>query len=383
MKARKKESALTPQQTRTFNFHARFTPDGPDAIESTAFMHFWLAAVDRIHQLQGKQLAQRKKQVARFLAARRIADPILIKALRNEIPMEFAAQKVKRLVPDKEMLRKLFDVWDKATRATPEQAAKDKEDIERREQEIAHSERLHKARKAIVGGLTTLAEATGAGDAEAAKILAEATIQASVLLGITERRHPELLKPVARKEMMWPVLASEEAGWEKEAVRHITELKLGADRLGINVRFRKARGTDANLPARLWAKAAVRTIEETQFRILSFGQVLRDFGSHQALADFCMETNWRIGEQPDWVSEVAKLKAFSKESLPEWKRVIRKIIREQMRDFHTRAEWATQRNSAIERGRDTPGEIQNAILDDICSALERIAPAKEMPKSGC
>jgi hypothetical protein len=379
---RTRKMKLVPA-TRVFNFHARFTPDGPDAIESTAFSGFWFAAMDRIHKLQGKQLAQRKAQVARFLAARRKADPILIKVLRNEIPVELAAQKVKRLVPDKEMLRKLFDVWNKAAKATPEQVAEEKKDIERRKREIAHSERLHKARKAIVSGLTTLAEATEAGDTEAAKNLAEATIQASVLLGIAEKRHPELLKPVAHNEMMWPVLASEEAGWEKDALRHIADLKLGADRMGINVRFRKARGTDANLPARLWAKAAVRTIEETQFRILSFGQVLREFGSQGALADFCLETNWRIGEQPEWVHDASGLKIFSRESLPSWKLAVRKLIREQIPDFHTRPEWTTQRNTAAASGRATPGEIQNAILDDITSALVRLVPDSIMPKSTC
>lgn len=368
---------------RVFSFQARFTPDGPDATETTAFSDFWFAALDRIHRLKRKKLSHEKTQFAKLQAAKRKADPFLIKALRDEIPVELAAQKVKRLVPDKEMLLKLFDVWDKAVKATPEQVAKDKMDIERQEREIARSERFHKARNAIVSGLTILAEATDAGDAEAAKNLAEAAIQASVLLAIAEKKRPELLKPIARKEMMWPVLASEEVGWEKDAMRHIAGLKLGADRLTLNVRFRKARGTDANLPARLWAKAAVRTIEETQFRILSFGQVLRDFGSHKALADFCIETNWRIGEQPEWVRDTAGLGMFSHESLPRWKLVVRKMIREQVHNFHTRPDWTTQRNTAIANGRATRGEIQNAILDDITSALARLAPDSIMPKSAC
>ena len=383
MKTGKSESGPVPKQFRTFNLHARFTPDGPDGADSSVFLEFSLEAMKRVRELKGKELSHDKARFAKLLAAKRRAEPIVLKMLRDEMPVELAVKKVKRLVRDREMLRELFDVWEKAVRATPEQIAKEKEDIQRRQRGIAHSERLHNDRKAITTGLITLAEATEAGDAEAAKNLAEVVIQASVLLAIAEKRHPELLKPVARKQRMWPVLADDDPGWEREAVRHVAELNLGAESRALKARFRKVRGTDANLPARLWAKAAVRTIEETQSRILSFGQVLRDFGSNQSLADFCLETGWIIGEQPKWVDDAAKLRDFSSDSLPKWKRVIREMIREQMPDFHSQPEWITQRNSAAARGRDTTGEVQNAILDDICSALERIAPAKEVPKSTC
>ncbi len=57
------------------------------------------------------------------------------------------------------------------------------------------------------------------------------------------------------------------------------------------------------------------------------------------------------------------------------------MIREQKPDFHTSPEWENQRNTARHRGRDTRGEIQNAILDDIVSALRRIAPSAKLPKS--
>jgi hypothetical protein len=208
-------------------------------------------------------------------------------------------------------------------------------------------------------------------------------IQAAVLLGITEKRHPNLLKPIAKSQILWPVLATDEPGWEKEAVCRIAELRLGAELGKPKVRFRQARGADANLPARRWAKAAVRTIEETHFRCLAFGPILREFGSTEAMADFCVETHWTYGQNPRWLDDVVRLGKFSTETLPQWKRAVRKMIREQLPEFHAGEEWATQRNSAEARGRNTVGEIQNAILDDITSALERIVPAREMPKSAC
>jgi hypothetical protein len=62
---------------------------------------------------------------------------------------------------------------------------------------------------------------------------------------------------------------------------------------------------------------------------------------------------------------------------------VRKLIREQMPDFQMRPEWSNQRNTAAASGRETPGEIKNAILDDITSALERLVPDSDLPKSDC
>jgi hypothetical protein len=309
--------------------------------------------------------------------------PILHKLLRGEISAESAIQKLKRLVPDKQLLRELFDVWDGVAKGTPELLARQKEERAREELAIAKSGRLLKARKAILAGLTTLFDMAAAGDARAADGLTEAAVQAARLLRFLEKKRPELVEPIARANLQWPVLASDEPGWEQEAVRRVTDLKLGTDMLPYRLHFRKARGADANLPARLWAKAAVRTIEATRCRCLSFGSLLHEFGSAGGMADFSLETGWDYGKHPEWMAEVADLKALSIETLPQWKRVVRKMIRQEAPDFHTRPEWATQRMSASARGRDTTGELQNAILDDIGSALERIAPPKQMPKSDC
>ena len=228
-----------------------------------------------------------------------------------------------------------------------------------------------------------LKESVEEGSAEGAEALAEIAFQAVWFLQIGEQKKPELFRRAARATQFWPVMADHEPGWEKEALQRVSALELGADLKIYEVHFRKARGTDANLPARRWAKAAVRTIEATRLRLLSFGALIREFGSNQALADFCMVTGWQIGEQPEWVRKIAGLKRFSRESLPDWKLAVRKMIREQMSDFHARPEWSTQRNTAVVSGRKAPGEIKNAILDDITSALERLVPDSDLPKPAC
>ena len=380
MRTRKMNSAPA---TRIFNFHARFTPEGPDDSETDVFLRFFFAALDRTQKRKEKQLAIRKKQFAKLMTARRKTWPVIRKVLHNEISPQAGAEKFKRLVPDKKLLREIFEGWEKATKTTPEQAAKEKEDIARQEVELAKDTKLLKAQESFYKILKMLSEAIEEGSAESAEALADVAFQATCFLQIGEKKKPELFRQIARKTRCWAVMASDEAGWEKEAVQRVGVLELGADLESLKVRFRKARGADANLPARLWAKAAVRTIEQTQFRILSFGQVLRDFGSHQALADFCLENGWKIGKQPEWVHDASGLKKFSSESLPSWKLVVRKLIREQMPGFHTRPEWKTQYNTAVANGRATPGEIQNAILDDITSALSRLVPDSIMPKSTC
>lgn len=365
------------QPPRTFALSARFAPDTPDFPGRINFSAFWLAAYNQIIRLGHKRYLRKKSQFAKLKAAKRKTDPIIFEALGGRISLEEAAKKVGRLVPDKAIAKKILDVWHKAIRETPEGLAIRKLDITRQEKELAQSTRLLEAKSAIVSGLATLVKAAEAGDAEASKMLLETAIEASVQVYFAEKKYPERFAQAAKGQAMWPILAEDDPGWEKAAARRIADLGLGENLRALKTRFRTARGADVNLPARIWAKAAVRTIEESRLRALMFGKLLRDFGSADAMAEFCMAEGWRYAEDPGWMAHAARLAPFSRTCVAEWKAVIRKLIREELPDLQNRPEWAAQRNSASARGRDTPGEIQNAILDDITSALERIAPVPE------
>src|SRR5215213_912708 len=106
------------KQRRVVNFHARFTPTGPDPEDARLFREFWLAAQNEIHKLQSKDLARRKERLSDLQAAKRKADPILVKMLRNQMPTAEASQKFRRLVPDKELAQQILDGWDKALKTT-------------------------------------------------------------------------------------------------------------------------------------------------------------------------------------------------------------------------------------------------------------------------
>jgi hypothetical protein len=370
------------RELQIVNFQSRFTPSGPDVKDCSHFFNFWLAASNETYRIKAKSQAERKKHLKQLMAAKEKVWPLLFDILGDKISIEEGAAKFRKLVPDQKLARELFDIWEKAVKATPEQVEVQGKDIERREKELAKSEKIFNAENAIVRGLETLVEATHEGDLKAAKALANSAIALAVQLSIAERKYLKTFKALARKEAMWPVLASDVMGWEKKAARHIKQLELGDDAQMFKMRFNNPRGADDNLPARVWAKAAVRTIEDTQFRIIASGAVIRKLGT-KPFADFLSRKGFGIGEHTCWMRDVTGLKPLSQKSLTEWKRVIRKIVRAEMRDFHLHEDWKAHRNSAERSGRNSKGEIQNAILDDICSALKRLVPQSALPKSAC
>ena len=158
MKRRRIKPARTLQPLQIVKIHASFSPDDPNGLTDDSFYQFWFAALERIQQFKEKELAQRKTRLNKFNMAHRKTLPVFRKMLRNKLSPEVAAQKVKLLVPDEGLLREVFDVWQKSCKTTPQQIAKNKEDIARREVELAKSGRLLKARESFQQILEMLAK---------------------------------------------------------------------------------------------------------------------------------------------------------------------------------------------------------------------------------
>lgn len=365
-KSRRRRSAPGSRAVRTVSLHAPFRPTGAEPNDALIFVQFLIEAKDRVLQVQ-------KKNYLNLQSAIRKTRPVIHAVLRDQLSVAAAARKIKRSVPDTELATKLFDFWKKATSSTPNPTKAQQREAEKAD--LSASQKLLKAKKALHAGLGVLTDAAVAGNADACRDLVELAVTATHFVQALERLFPDVTAHLAKANATWPVIANDEAGWEKEAARRIAKLDLGADLRILRVRFRRARGTDANLPARIWAKAAVRTIEETKSRIMAVERLLRDFGSPGLFADFCMKTGWDVSPRTLW-ADLNNLGVFSRESFPQWKLVVRQVIRQQIPDFHTRPEWATQRRTAERNERNSVGQIQNAILDDIVSALERIAPEK-------
>lgn len=212
--------------------------------------------------------------------------------------------------------------------------------------------------------------AASAGNTAAAQILVNWAVGACLMVAALVGRRPQIMREIARKQNLWPVVGSTKPRWETEVLEQLTGLGLGEDIQQIDLRFRKTTGVDVNFASRQWAKAAVECVNAT--RILQRRLASRQKRDRDSLRQGC----WRCAEAPPWALKAKDLPDFSrdKEVLRQWAEVIRELIREQIPDFQLRPEWKNRVRSCEARGRGSKGEVQNAILDNIVSALRTVAP---------
>lgn len=378
MASQKRRALPTP---RVFPLHARFTPDGPDPTETSRFSEFWLAARERLQATERLALKQARARAARLRSAGRKAAPLLGRMLRDEISPADGAAELRRVIPDPELARAVFDAWAAVAGRPPEELRAQQRTMAAERARHRRVVRWLRAAERINADLAMLADAAAAGEAEAVQALVEAATSAAGLVEITEGKQAERCREVAAGLGAWPIRARDEAGWEKGALIRLAQLGLGRGLKRLGARFRPATGTALNWPARRWAMAAVRTLEQSQFRQRFLADVVRRLGSKRALAEFLAEAGWRLEPGPDWARGLERLAPFSAESLPEWKAAVRALVKEQVPDLHTHPDWGNPRLAAQQSGRATPGGIRGAILDGIVSALKTLAPAGALPKS--
>lgn len=360
---------------RELRLDAPFAPPGtPGSAGFAEFLAFHELTCE-VRALRHKKRWKELRAKERKLAERSKVMPKFGEALRaflaDEIDAATVARRIRRICPNKKLQREILDFF-AAPSPPPTMTA---EEMAREQQDIARAERILHAWKKTTLAVDLLGEHADAGEAEAIKNLADVAEHAIQRLMIAEKRHPETARKVARGRMLWPLLAGIEPGWEEEGLKRIERLELGKDLEFLRAPFRAARGTDENYPARQWAKTAVRALEETRRRVQVFGHYGEEF------KELIFEQGVALAASPNWTDGACHLPPLCKDTARQWGLVIRQMIREQQPDFHSRPEWATQRNTARHSGRGTRGEIQHAILDDIVSALRRIAPPTKLPKS--
>jgi hypothetical protein len=358
--------------TRYVSLHAEFKLDGNSRDELKLLMDLWIEVQSHLNRVNARELRQKAREEQELGDAIHKLSPLVASVLQGERDGASIADDVIRLVPDETLRRKVFDCYSDLSKQEPE--TRTPEERAAQEKELEARDKALKCGSTILNSLTRLSDATEKGDLAAAKELLEAATTAVGLLTMATSRHPQLFKELAAMAKMWPVLASDEPGWEKAAVSQVDGLELGKRLACLKTRLRPLRGSDVALPARRWARAAVQTIDETRWRLPFFVQMTDKLGGSDEWAEFATLHNWGTVEYPDWTKAAMALQPLSVETFDSWKAVVREIIREQMADFHLLPEWATQRMTAESNGRGTPGEIQNAILDDIISALKRLVP---------
>lgn len=364
----------TEASSRVLTLYAEFKPDGDPRDNIGSLMDLWMEAQTHLERVGRRKLEREEKEWAELQNAIDKLAPLVASVFRGEIDGAEVSEDACKLVPQKELRRKVYDWYTEVINKDPEEKARERAELEAAREDINGRGESLKHNRNILDSLNQLSDAAQEGDSKAAEALYDAAVMATSLLGIVARRHPEQFKAIAAMKGTWPVIASEEPGWEKTALDQIEKLELGKGLSAFKTRLKRVRGSDVNLPARRWARAAVRTIDETRWRLPFFMQLVKELGGTDEWAEFAVSRRWSLAKRPNWVTPSMKLALFSQKSFNEWKSVVRQLIRESVPDFHLLPEWSTQRMTCEANGRTTPGEIQNAILDDIVSALKRLAP---------
>ncbi len=358
--------------TRCVALHGEFKPDGNPRENLQPLMDLWIELQSHLNRVKGRELRQQAREQQELEEAINKLSPLVASGLRGERDAALIADDIVRLVPDETLRSKVLEWYTDQGSQMPETQSLEEQEAEKKELDGRY--KALKCSSAILDAFTQLSDAMERGDPAAAKELLQAATTAAGFLTIATKRHPQQFKELAAMTKTWPVLASDEPGWEKAAVSQVNRLELGKGLAFFETRLRPLRGSDVALPARRWAKAAVQTIDETRWRVRFFVHLVDELGGSSDWADFAVRHNWDVTKRPDWTKVALALKPLSAETFDSWKVVVREIIREQVADFHLLPEWTTQRMTAEANGRDTPGEIQNAILDDIVSTLKRLVP---------
>ena len=357
------------------SLHGTFDPEGDSSGGRGALMNLWIETQEQITKNRHREMEREEKEWEQLSKAIDKLTPLITEVLRGEREASAVAGNVGELVPELELRKKVFDWYSEIFNRKPEDVERQRTELHSAKQAQETRTKLQRSKRTILNAFVRLSEAVEADEPGAAEALLDAANTASGIFSISFRRHPERFKMAAESNGFWPVLADTKPGWEKKAVDEISSLEIGKNLSKFTTRLRTLRGSDIHLPARRWAKAAVSAIDETRWRLPFFVHMVNQLGGTNEWAEFAVNRGWNIVAYPSWISSAMKLKPFSALTYDDWKTVVREIIRDQVPNFHLLPEWATQRATAEANGRNSPGEIQNAILDDIVSVLKRFAPA--------
>ena len=353
--------------------HGKFNPDGDHRQDPKSLIELWVEARGCIDKKIKKGIIEKEKQLQQLNQAIGKLGPIIAEVLRGDRETSDANAEVRRLLPDQETRNKVFEFMSQSIHKKPEDLARERMEEEEATRQQTISQKNLQNQQSMIRAVSRLFESVNSGDSCAAEALYQVTFFATSLLTNAVHHHPELFRNLVEKNTLWPVMAHANENWQN-TMNHLRSLGLGKITSIIKTKLREVRGSDVDLPARRWAKESIRVIDETRWKTNCFASLMHQLGGLDEWADFAIKHGWDIEALPSWVSEISTLKPFSVATFDEWKVVVRKIIREEVPNFHQLPEWATQRMTAASNGRNTPGEIQNAILDDIVSALKRLVP---------
>lgn len=358
---------------RLIELHGVFDPESDARDNLDSLRDVWFEARAEIDKDRERSLKRRKREWKQLQDAITKLTPLIQSVLEGKGPPLGDSTEAEKLVPSKELRRKVVDWYADLIMRSTEDPDPNAPSIEEQEEACARADRALKCTRNASNALSELSD-IAAEDFEAANALWELAEFTTGLVLILAKKHPDRFRKVAATKGMMPVLAKHDEAWVEDAQERIALLKLGSALPKILTPLRQAQGADETRASRRWAQAAVAAIDETRWRVQFFNALVKELGGRDAWGAFAVKNGWDRAALPSWGSDAVRLPPLSSESAEAWKKVIRSLVREQMPDFHTLPEWENQRLRCAASGRNTPGVIRNAILDDIVRAFGPLVP---------
>lgn len=219
------------------------------------------------------------------------------------------------------------------------------------------------------------AAALAQGDASAAQSLADIGLYAVKILDALAEQRPELILPLTRNSMFWPILATVEPSWAEAARQKLENLQFAEDT--IHGKLDKSTAYKLESISRRYARGIVETLEKNRCcaAILTERRAIIEAKEKEAGVKVLVR---RI---PPWVGKAAKLEPFDRNTAESWLAVGMEMLKEQRPNLAANSDWKNIRMHWENRGdKPTPGRLWNSIKDALRSPIRTIARGHKLRK---
>jgi len=360
-----------PRKRLQLEWHVRFVPPG---VKATAATKEFLKFREVEHLIRTRQLEVRRKAVDLRTRRQRqvleIAQTALLLSGSAEAEKNASAKiKGMRIHSDAEkeaVFSDVKDLFEGQRKPSPGFSAKTSRHSVAA---INRERRLLDKEIEVTDSVTELVRAAMKGDRNAAGHLKAIAEYATVQLGIASKTKPELFRPLAEKSGLWPVVASINPQWVREAQQNLSSINFGSKIFYAHV---KPHVFDQHVPARRWARQVFEALECNRERFADPDAPTR------LLAFVRCDHNVRLRPIPRWAYAAGQLPLFGQSSAKQWAALSREMLREEVPQLEKHPDWESV-TRRFEHLKSKDGVVRNKILDAIGSALCSLAREK-LPK---
>lgn len=340
------------------------------------FRRSWLIALGWSNEKKAEQL---KKQKGQFRTKKKLMVDVL--AILNElfddrISMDECVRLIRDTKIDDDTLKSVFKNVEELEKATPEELAARKAALELDGKRIAREEKILKLEEKASEPINGLLNMALQDDTQALKSLLSLANRIVGAIQIASNTKPELMRPMARQALMWPVMANIDPQWKLDATALLRKIELGEDTIHGRLESTKAYRLEGT--TRRYARAIVDTLEFNR-KVVPWLCETFLVAKEKVLS---RPTRYMLFTAPDWAKEAVLLPPFSKSSAKEWLRVGISMLKEQVPDLPHHRDWQSIKMALSRREQATDGRLWNEIKDSLASPINTIARKEpvQLPK---